>query len=209
MIYDISMSIHEEMPVYKNKAAKRPIRAVTSNFPSASVYESRIDLDMHTGTHIDAPLHVMEHGSTIDSIDLSRVITKCKVVNLVTVKEKITNLDLEEKPIESGDFVLLKTKNSYDDQFDDEFVYLETGGAEYLKNKKVVGVGIDSLGIERNQTGYPTHKMLLNHGIVILEGLRLAHIKEGEYFLCALPMNIKGAEAAPARAILMDRVPCP
>lgn len=204
MIYDISMSIYFEMPVFKNKQDKRPIIRVTRDFLSGSIYESRIDLDLHTGTHIDAPLHVVENGSTIESIDLNKVITKCKVVDLVTVEEKITNFDLERKSIEPGDFVLLKTKNSYHDQFSGEFVYLETGGADYLKNQKVKGVGIDSLGIERNQPGYPTHKVLLNHGIILLEGLRLADVKEGEYILCAIPMKIKGAEAAPVRAVLIN-----
>jgi len=64
-------------------------------------------------------------------------------------------------------------------------------------------VGIDSLGIERDQPGHETHKILLSLEIVILEGLLLKNIREDEYFLIALPINVAGADGAPARAVLL------
>ncbi len=201
-IYDISMSIYPEMPVYKNKDEKKPVITVLKNFTAGNTYESRILLDMHTGTHIDAPLHMLPEGDTTDNIDLSKVITKCKVIAL-THCAKITAGDLENKNIQRGDFILLKTKNSFSGQFDPEFVYLDKSGAEHLQNKEVTGVGIDALGIEKNQPGHDTHKILFKAGIVILEGLNLKNIQEGQYFLFAAPLKIKGAEAAPARAVLI------
>ena len=72
-----------------------------------------------------------------------------------------------------------------------------------FKGKEIKGVGIDALGIERNQT--PTHKLLLGAGIIIIEGLRLKDVPEGEYFLIALPLKIKDVEAAPTRAILVEK----
>lgn len=89
------------------------------------------------------------------------------------------------------------------EDFDFEFVYLDKSGALYLKEKEIVGVGIDALGIERSQPDHETHKILLEAGIVILEGLRLKDVEEGEYFLYAAPLKIKGAEAAPTRAVLI------
>ncbi|GBF11009.1 cyclase family protein [Tepidibacillus infernus] len=202
-IYDISMMIHQEMPVYKNKEEKRPVLKTMQDFATGHVFESRIQMDMHTGTHVDAPLHMIENGNTIDTLDLRKVVTPCKVIDLTAIKEKITKEDLQSINLQKNDFVLFKTKNSYDDQFNQEFVYLDRSGAQYLTTKGIKGVGIDALGIERSQPGHETHISLMEAGIVILEGLRLKDIDEGEYFLYAAPLFIKGAEAAPTRAILV------
>lgn len=202
-IYDISMNIYSDMTVYKNKCEKRPELIITQDFQNGDVHESRINMDMHTGTHIDAPLHMIKDGDTVENIDLNKLVTKCKVVDLTNIPSKITSDILLNKDIDKGDFIIFKTRNSYTEDFDFEFVYLEKSGAEYLKNKGVIGVGIDALGIERSQAGHETHKILLNSGIVILEGLRLKHIDEGKYFLYAAPLKIRGAEAAPTRALLI------
>ena len=56
-----------------------------------------------------------------------------------------------------------------------------------MVEKGVIGAGIDSLGIERNQPNHETHKTLLSNKIMILEGLRLKHVEEGPYVLIAAP----------------------
>ncbi|MGB9680145.1 MAG: cyclase family protein [Thermoanaerobacteraceae bacterium] len=202
-IYDISMDINEKMTVYKNKEEKMPKFMITHDFKDSGVRESRICFDMHTGTHIDAPLHMIESGSTIDALDLSKVITKCKVFDFTFIKDKISVADLQNKDIKDKDFILFKTRNSFVDEFDFEFVYLDKDAAQFLKDKKIIGVGIDALGIERNQPEHQTHKILLGSGIVIIEGLRLKDIAEGEYLLYAAPLKINMAEAAPTRALLI------
>lgn len=204
-IHDISMDINFEMTVYKNKDIKRPVITVNQDFSNSSAYESSIKMDMHTGTHIDAPLHMIEDGSNMDEFNIESTITNCKVLDFTKVEDRITADDLATKEINANDFIILKTKNSYREDFDFEFVYLEDSGAMYLRDQRIKGVGIDSLGIERNQEGHDTHKILLGSDITIIEGLRLKHINEGEYELCALPLKISGVEAAPARAILIEK----
>ena len=95
--------------------------------------------------------------------------------------------------------------NSDNKKLDFYFVYLEFTGEEYLK-KKVKAVGIDYLGIERSQSGHPTHLTLMRADIGIIEGLRLRHVKEGAYFFVCLPLNTIGIEAAPARAVVISGV---
>ena len=202
-IYDISMEISREMPVYKGRAEKRPVFKTDSDFKSGSSYETRLEMNLHTGTHMDAPLHMIEGGKNLESIDLDKVITKCRVIDLTDATEKISKINLEAKEIQKGDFILLKTKNSTENILERDFIYLDKSGAEYLRDKKIKGVGIDSLGIERAQPGHDTHIMLFEAGIVILEGLRLDKVDEGEYFLFAAPIKIKGVEAAPVRAVLI------
>lgn len=202
-IYDISMTIHEGMTVYKNKPEKKPKITNRSNFQTSSAYESSIEMDMHTGTHIDAPLHMIENGETMDLYPIERYVAKAKVIDLTHVEEAITKEELEKFDIQKNDFLLLKTRNSSVEEFDYDFVYLEKTGAEYLANIGIQGVGIDALGIERAQPDHETHKLLLGKHIMIIEGLRLKDIEPGEYILVALPIKILETEAAPARAILI------
>ena len=203
-IYDISMEISYEMPVYKGRAEKRPIFKVDSDFKSGSSYETRLDMNLHTGTHLDAPLHMIEGEKNLDSFNLDKVITKCRVIDLTDAVEKISKVHLETKKIQTGDFILLKTQNSTENILEKDFIYLDETGAEYLRDKKIKGVGIDALGIERAQPGHETHKILFNAGIVIIEGLKLDEVDEGEYFLFAAPLKIKGVEASPVRAVLIS-----
>jgi arylformamidase len=203
-IFDISMKIHSGMPVYAGIASKKPVFKTDSDYSSGTVYETRLEMNLHTGTHMDAPLHMLQGGGTIDELDLEKVITKCRVIDLKAAEDKVSMADLMGKGIKQGYFILLKTKNSYMDILEGQFIYLDEEGAWYLKDIGIKGVGIDALGIERGQPGHGTHKMLFIAGIVILEGLRLGEIEEGEYLLAAAPVNIEGAEAAPVRAALIE-----
>ncbi|MFY9175953.1 MAG: cyclase family protein [Caldicoprobacterales bacterium] len=204
-IIDISMPIHVDMPVYKNREEKRPSIQVLRDFSSGSVYESRLSIEMHTGTHIDAPLHMIDGGEDLTVYPIDKFVSPCKVLDLTHVDKAITKDDLINRDIVSGEFILFKTKNSWDEEFNAKFIYLDKSGAEYLVEKGVIGAGIDSLGIERNQPNHETHKTLLGNKIMILEGLRLRHVEEGPYVLIAAPLNILGVEASPVRAFLMER----
>jgi arylformamidase len=200
-IYDVTMPIFSGMPVYKNKPEKQPsFERVQSGYVS----ESRVRLDVHTGTHVDAPLHMVENGQTLDTIALERLVGSCRVVDLTEVTDGITREDLENIDIQQGEFLLFKTKNSFDEAFNLEFIYVKEDAARFLAEKAVRGVGIDSLGIERSQPGHPTHKTLFENDIVIIEGLRLRHVPEGNYFMVAAPLHLTGTDAAPARVLLFE-----
>jgi len=201
---DISMPIHEDMTVYKNKDEKKPRIITTSNFSTGSAFESELHMNLHTGTHIDMPLHMIPDGAASDNFDISTLITVCTVLDLTHVTNKISDVDLRSKEIQQNEFVLLKTKNSFSESFNPEFIYLDTKGANYLKELKAKGVGIDALGIERSQPGHETHKILFQNNIIIIEGLRLSEVPEGIYKMIALPIKINNVEALPARVILTD-----
>jgi arylformamidase len=203
-IFDISVNINENMPVYKNREEKKPKIILDKEYKKDNINESSIHMNLHTGTHLDAPFHTFEKGKTIEELDISQLITPCTVLDLTDISEKITSADLEKFDINKGDFILLKTQNSYDTEFNFEFVFLEKSGAEYLANKKIKGVGIDSLGIERSQENHPTHSILMGEDIYILEGLNLKYVDAGKYKLIALPIKIDGVDGAPVRAVLVN-----
>ena len=205
-IIDISMLIKAGMPTYKDRPEKAPLRTWAARLPHDSVNESVYTINMHTGTHLDAPLHMTDGGqTTAEALPLERLITKAKVFDLSHVEDGIEENDLAGFDIEEGDFVLLKTKNSSDPRSGGaSFIYLKESGANYLAQKKVNGVGIDALGIERDQPGHKSHHALLDRGIIILEGLVLGDAAPGEYTLIALPLKLDGAEGAPTRAVLAE-----
>ena len=203
MIYDISMTIHKKMMVYKNKEEKYPKIKQVNFFEKEGNYESELTMNLHTGTHIDFPLHMIKDAADSNTESLDILTGKAKVFDVTYLKEKITYEDIKNFQIEADDFIIFKTKNSLSEIFDYDFVYLEESSATYLANKKVRGVGIDALGIERAQEKHPTHKILLSNNIIILEGLRLNAVPEDTYELFCLPLKIANVEALPVRAILI------
>ncbi len=205
-IIDISMLIKAGMPTYRDRPEKAPLRTWAARLPHDSVNESVYTINMHTGTHLDAPLHMTDGGqTTAEALPLERLITKAKLFDLSHVEDGIEEKDLAGLDIAEGDFVLLKTKNSSDPRSGGvNFIYLKESGANYLAQKKVNGVGIDALGIERDQPGHKSHHALLDRDIIILEGLVLSDASPGEYTLIALPLKLDGAEGAPTRAVLVE-----
>lgn len=202
-IFDVSMTIEEEMMVYKNRVEKRPRISLEKSFITDGFNESAICMNLHTGTHIDAPYHMQRDGDTVENLDLEKLIAPCQVFDLTHVEGGITKSDLIRLQIKKSGFVLFKTRNSLHDKSSLDFIYLTKSGAEYLADQSVMGVGIDSLGIERDQPSHATHNILFDQGIIIIEGLRLRDIQAGEYFMMALPLKIKGTDGAPARVVLM------
>ncbi|MCL6452321.1 MAG: cyclase family protein [Alicyclobacillus sp.] len=208
-VYDVSMPITTDMQVYKNRDEKRPAFDVTRDHPEGGdgVRESRAHLDVHTGTHIDAPLHMLKDGAGIEQIPLDRLLGPCRVVDLRHVADAIHREDLEPLDVRPGDFLLLQTRNSAESTFNPGFVYLAADGAAYLAERRSAGVGIDALGVERDQPDHATHKALFAAGMVVIEGLRLADVPSGRYWMAALPLPFVGLDAAPARVVLMKTAP--
>lgn len=202
-IIDISMTIEQGMPVYKNRKEKMPLWHEEKVFGRDGYKETAMKLNLHTGTHVDAPLHYLEDGADIASLPPESFMGKARVLEMFHAGEAVRAEDVMDMDFEGLDFVIFKTRNSRESR-PQEFVYVDASAAEVLAGKDLRGVGIDALGIERNQPGHPTHKLLLGAGILIVEGLDLRNAVPGDYYLVVLPLRIKGAEAAPARAILIE-----
>lgn len=203
-LYDLSPEISEDMAIYKNKLDKRPKITVTRTIKEGA-NESKLDIYVHTGSHVDAPYHVLDNGKTVEKISLDKFMGKCIVLDFTKVKDSITKKNfLKKNSFLKNHIVLLKTKNKPDKTFNFEFTYLEKSGAEYLSSKRIKAVGIDSLGIERGQPNHETHKIFARNDIPIFEGLNLSKVKEGKYFFYGLPLKIKRGDGSPVRAVLIE-----
>lgn len=179
----------------------------TKTFEKDHARESVITLGSHSGTHVDAPSHFIADGAAMQAVPLESTCGPCTVLDCTQVSEAITENDLQDHNIQEGSIILLKTRNSsfpVEAPFHYDFVYLAASGAAYLASKKIKAIGIDYLGIERQQPHHDTHEAFMRAGITIIEGLRLAQVKPGAYMLWCLPLRVQGLEAAPARAILQE-----
>jgi len=202
MIIDISSEISPAMIVYKNKKGKKPTIKSTRTIKQGAT-ESRISLDSHTGTHVDAPKHMIANGKGMEIFGLEPFVGKCRVIDFTNVEERITLDNVRKIKPKKGERILFKTKNSSDTKFNKNFIYLESRAAKFLSERGIVLVGIDALGLERGDKLHLAHKYLLKKRIPIVEGLNLKKVISGKYFLCVLPLKIKNIDGSPARAVLI------
>ena len=205
MIYDVSMVIHQDVQVYKNKEEKKPIFTYKISRDPHFVSETEVSLNMHTGTHMDFPRHMIENGDVSTHFDPTTFFNRpVKVFDMTHITDGIQAKDIEPLMIERGDMVFFKTKNSMFETFLFDFTYVDVSGAEALVEKGVLAVGIDGLGIERNDPMHHTHKVLMEGNVWIIEGLRLQNIEPKAYTCVALPMPIEGSDALPLRVLIHD-----
>lgn len=201
------MTIKNDMLVYKGRDEIRPEINAYRNFENGDVHESELKMPLHTGTHLDAPLHMLKDGADSSIFFAENPFYKAQLIDLTHIKDKITAEDLRNFDIENNTFLLLKTKNSepgYLENTPEKFIYLADSGADYLLKKNIKGIGIDSNGIERDQSEHPTHKNLLKNDVKILEGVRLNNVPEGRYVLLLSLLKIAESDGIPARAYLFE-----
>ena len=206
-MYDISVGVSPEITVWPGDPPVVLERVKSmENGDEANV--SRIQSGVHVGTHIDAPIHFVEGGATVDAIPLKSLLGRAYLVDL----RKADVLDaatLESARIPPRTRRLLfKTRNSElwtsgESSFQRDFVAVDASGAEWLVKKGVKLVGVDYLSVAPFNDGVATHRILLEAGVVVVEGLNLAPVSKGRYTLYCLPVKLMGSDGAPARAVLV------
>jgi len=201
-IYDISMTLRPQMAVWPgdDPFEMTPTARIADG---AHCNLSRLSMGSHTGTHVDPPMHFIDGADSIEKLDLQRLLGPADVIDCTGMPE--VSADALEGKLADGIVPLLKTDSSRLPDtlpFRDDYVYLTASAARLLAERRVKAVGIDYLSIAGND-GVPVHRILLEAGIAIIEGLRLAHVPPGRYTLACLPLKIKGCDGAPARAILI------
>lgn len=206
-VYDISVPLRAGMPTYEGEPGPElTYRSLLSRGDSATV--SVLSLGSHTGTHIDAPAHFLEGGTTVEQAPLDSLVGPAHVVEFGG-DEHITAHDIAAMGLPAAvERVLFKTHNGrlWDDpSFHRDFLALAPDAALDLVRRGVRLVGIDYLSIERfHPERHEVHETLLGAGVVVLEGLDLRRVEPGEYILVCAPLNVVGAEGAPARAFLIE-----
>jgi arylformamidase len=165
-------------------------------------------LGSHSGTHVDAPSHFLPGGNPVDRIPIERLIGPAAVLDLPVELASVGAADLARQDLRGHRRVLLRTRNSAAGSathFSPDYCALTPDGAEYLIEQGVDLVGIDSLSIEPfGPPDFAVHHLLLERGVVIVEGLDLSSISAGIYQFVCLPLRLEGLDGAPARAVLIE-----
>lgn len=189
-IIDISRGLLTS-PIYPGDP-KPAIRKISSIDDGAQCNVSAIFSCVHTGTHIDAPVHYITKTASIERLKLEPYIGECSVV---TTGGVITGAEMEEIIDASKSRILLRSKGT---------AKLSESAAYVLASAGVMLIGTDSLSVAAGADERKVHSLLLGAEVGIIESLMLDGVYDGDYFLFAPPILIEGSDGAPARAVLMD-----
>ena len=196
-IFDVTRPLSAETLVYPGDAKPTFRRRDEGKYLISDLHMSS-----HSGTHIDAPVHYLKSGETIDTIPLINLIGRCRVVDVSSAGSTITAVDLAGK-IDNITKLLLKTSFSGNNQFVENYPSLSFDAAHLITGKGIHCVGIDSPSIESCHCDGTVHRELLGKGCIIIELLDLSAVLEGEYNMIALPLRLEGLDGSPARVVLM------
>lgn len=207
-IIDISLTIDENLLIWPGDpaAVRQRIKKIEEG---ANSNVSELVMGAHTGTHVDAPYHFLQQGSTVETLPLDVLVGEAQVVSLSLDCDVIDAEVVTKSGIKSGTKrVLFKTRNSTNwrkekPSFDPNFVGISKDGAERLVDLGIKLVGIDYLSAAPYHKSKPTHEVLLEAQMIILEGIDLTDAEAGNYMLYCLPIKLGGSDGAPARAILI------
>lgn len=205
-VLDISMPLDASTPSWPGSpgfASASHLSLAAGDVANATV----IEMDVHCGTHVDAPRHFVEGGTTLDALGLGPLVGPAWVAN-ARGHPAIDATILEALGVPAATTrLLLQTSNSLEPRegpFREEYVALTPDAAEWVVDRQFELVGIDYLSIQRFRDPTDTHQILLRAGTVILEGLDLRDVRPGHWILMCLPLRLIGTEGAPARALLLE-----
>lgn len=193
-IYDISQEVFG-CQVYPGDPT--PKKRVISSMEKGDLYNlTAFSMCAHNGTHIDAPLHFIKDGKTVDSVSLDTFIGMAYVAEyngIVSADDATEILEKAKKQnSEAAKRILIKG---------DAEVSAEA--AKAFAESNILLLGNESQTVGPENAPMEVHLILLGAGTVLLEGIRLAEVSEGVYFLNAAPLNLSGADGSPCRSILI------
>ena len=190
IFYDISRDIMSTKPFEGDPQPQLLTLCSIENGDECNI--SQLTMCTHNATHIDAPKHYDEHSATIGQLRLSHFYGKCTVVSIDGV---LTGEDMEELLPHCKKRLILHSKGQ---------AYLTSSAAQVIAESGLVLIGTDAESIAAEFDNMRTHLELARAGVIVLENLFLEGVKDGVYTLCAFPIKLSDAEAAPCRAVLID-----
>lgn len=197
MIIDLTIPLNEKTPIYPGDPA---IKIEPAGVLAVDGYSDHfISVGTHAGTHIDAPMHMLEGGKSLDQIPIDRFVGKGRYIDISD-----GNFDaVKNAGIQADDIVLLGTGMSdklHEPAYFENYPTMSEEVAKYLVEKMVKMVGVDTCSVD-NKDGFPVHKILLAGSVLIIENLaNLNQLADKEFDVYALPIKLQ-IDGAPARVI--------
>lgn len=196
-IYDLSLAMTEDLPVYPGDPAF-DLQTISSVESGDAYGLSKICFGNHLGTHIDFPSHVIKGGKTSSDFSIEFFLGLGYILEIpenepIIFPSVIGNI-LSKSSLK---FLFLKTKTN-----PKKHIFLSQEAAILLKNSQIDIVGIDSPSIDSYDDPHlSVHRLLLSEDILIVENLNLCEIPEGEYKFSILPLKIPVLDGLPVRVV--------
>jgi len=223
-IIDITVPISSFTPIFPGDPEPSIERTCTLEKDGCAV--SRLSFGSHTGTHVDAPSHILKDGLSVDRLDIESLMGKAVILDFSQRNGALTGNILEkvyndQKNNESVSILLLKTKASFRKEKNPEIPDFQAGGPDrgrkfeepayldatataWIVRKGFKTVGIDGFSVDSlSSESLPAHHTLLSNNVNIVECLDLNSVETGMYFFLCLPLKVEGCDGAPARALLI------
>ncbi len=189
-VYDISQEVFSSC-VFPGDTVPRYEKVM--DYSSGDLYAvTDFTMCAHNGTHVDAPRHFIDGGKTVGEVDVSAYVGRCRVI---TAPGNVTS-DLISGKLRDGDEKVCIRGGGF----------ITEDGARELVRRGIGLVGVEEQSVSDPDAPMAVHKLLLSADMVLLEGIRLDGVADGEYFLSAAPINLGEAEGAPCRAVLIDGI---
>ena len=196
-IYDISQEVFS-CEVYPGDPV--PEKTVLSSMENGDVYNLRaFSMCAHNGTHMDAPYHFIKDGKSVDEVDLDSLVGKAYVAEHQGIlsgddARKIMH-KAKENSLEAAKRIMIKGEAE-----------VSAEAARVFASEGILLLGNESQTVGPADKPMEVHLILLSADVVLLEGIRLAKVEEGVYFLNAAPLNLSGFDGSPCRAILISGI---
>jgi arylformamidase len=203
MLYDISQSLRNDLPVWPGDTAFK-LRRTWSMGPGIPVNVSSLTLSTHSGSHADAPFHYDADGITIDAVDLSIYLGPAQVVDARTADRLVAAAHIMPQLSQGTTRLLIRTyQRAPQEMWDGNFAAIDAELVEELADRGVRLIGVDTPSLDpQTSKTMAAHRAVARRGLAILEGLVLDAVPFGIYELIALPLKIAGADSSPVRAVL-------
>lgn len=204
-IWDISPPVAAGSPVFPGDTPYQQQWAATIA-PGCPVNVSSITLSPHIGAHADAPLHYDPEGTPVGALDLAPYLGPCRVIHAIGKGPLVQWEHLAHAIDQLPPRVLVRTYARMPvDRWDPALAAFASQTIERLADLGVRLVGIDTASIDPAQSkDLPSHQVIRQRGLRVLENLVLDDVPEGDYELIALPLKLMTADASPVRAVLRE-----
>ena len=204
---DLSHTLAPGMPYFPG--TEPPVFSRPFTVASHGFAEQKITILTHSGTHMDAPAHIFEAGSTLEQLGLPHFVGNAVALDLTRSPAKVITVDdlRSSQPLLAGkDFVLLRTgwcKHWGNAVYFRDYPVLSEEAALWLAGFNFKGIGVDTISFDAHDSiALPIHRIFLARNIVLIENLvNLEKVPANEFVFCCLPLKIAETDGAPVRAI--------